>query len=396
MKIIFKENYDFYRVVVGKLAFLSMYDDFKLVENIDYSNLMLLEDWHNNKFYASIFGQPNVKDLGKFPIRIYYQRKSFKANRDKAIKKYEKMPNDVEVLALPKEFDYIYEDYFRKAILSPEELLGVIDEKYLTMIDKYYIDSENLFVKNADYLENQTDLTELRKYFYNEEKRFLLYKYISEATVKNYNKNYNHSVNDGDLSFSHPDKFNDPFDCNCLLSYGGDLMNRFRVLCMTPIYNNILMWSHYACEHKGYCYGYSFYDILNKIERLDTRGLCLIGFVNYKGTRPKQNSKLAKFSYSDLKFYINATFTKFIDWQYEKEFRFVLIVDKDNIDNAYRDVKDEDIPKDSQVASYITINCDILERYNGVKGDGHDIMTKNGPKKVTKLIKDKQKYLIYK
>lgn len=396
MKIIFKESYDLYRIVVGKLAFLSIYGDYRFVDNIHYSNVMLLEDCHNNKkFYASIFRQPNAKDLGKFPIRIYYQRQSFKANRDKSIKKYEKMPNDVEVLELSKEFDYIYEDYFRKAMVNPEVLLSIIDEKYLTMIDKYYIDSENLFVKNADYLENQADLTELRKYFDNEEKRFLLYKYISEATVKNYNKNYNHSVNDGDLSFSHPDKFNDPFDCNCLLSNGGDVMGRFRVLCMTPIYNNILMWSHYASEHKGYCYGYSFYDILNKIERLDTRGLCLIGLVNYKRTRPLQKSKLAKFSYSDLKFYINATFTKFIDWQYEKEFRFVLIVDDDN-NKTYGEMNDEYMPKLSNVNNYITINCNVLERYNGVKGDGHDIITKTGPKKVTKLQKDDQKYLIYK
>ena len=276
--------------------------------------------------------------------------------------------------------------------MNPEELLNVIDKNYLPMINKYFFKSKLLYVNNSDYLKNHPDLRELKRYFDKEENRLLLYKYISEDTVK-HNK---HDVNDGFLSFSHPENFNDPFDCNCNLSDKVSVMDSFRVLCMTTIYNNILMWSHYANYHTRFRFGYSFYDIVDQILKMNDKGVCVMGQVSYKDKRPKQVSTRYSFSYSDLKFYINATFTKFIDWQYEKEFRFVLIVDKDNIDNSYRDIKDEDIPKESHVDNFIRINCDVVERYNGVNGNGHNIITKNGPKKVTKLNKHKQKYIIHK
>lgn len=98
MKIIFRKDFDLYRMVVGKLAFLAIHDDYKLVRNIDYSNAMLLEDRRKNYFYACIFRQPNVRDLEEFPIRIYYQRQSFKANVNRIIKKYERMPNSLSLL----------------------------------------------------------------------------------------------------------------------------------------------------------------------------------------------------------------------------------------------------------------------------------------------------------
>lgn len=391
MKIIYRKDFDLYRMVVGKLAFLDIHNEYKLVKNIDFSNVMLLED-ANNKFFASIFRMPSVGNLRKFPIRIYYQSQKFKVNGHKAIKKYEKIPNDVETFELSDDFDNKYDDYFKKAMLNPEKLLKEIDRDHLGLIEKYFLNSNYSFKNSEENARKHSDLKEFREYFDKEDKRLLIYKYISKDTVSD----HRHRVNDGDLSFSHPDNFNDPFDCNCLLSNDVSVMDRFRVLCMTPIYNNILMWSHYANEHTGYCFGYSFDDVISKIEHLNNNGLCLIGFVNYERRRPRQKSSLPYFSYSDLKFYIDSTFTKFIDWQYEKEFRFVLIVDKENIDKAYRAVKDEDIPKESHVNNFIPINCNVVERYNGIKGDGMDIATYNGPESVTKLRKDDRNYSIYK
>lgn len=324
MKIIYRKDFDLYRMVVGKLAFLAIRDEYKLVKNIDFSNVMLLEDDNKKKFYVSIFRMPNARELRRFPIYIYYQSPKFKVNSNKAIKKYEKAPNDVETFELSYDFDVKYDVYFKKAMLNPDQLLKEIDKNHLGMIEKYFLNSNYLYKNNDDIVREHLDLKELRNYFYKEGKRFLFYKYFSKDTVTD-NK---YSVNDGALYFSHPDNFNDPFDCNCVLSNDVSVMDRFRVLCMAPIYNNILMWSHYADEHKGYCFGYSYDDVLSKIENINNKGLCLIGFVNYESKRPRQKSSLPYFSYSDLKFYIDATFTKFIDWQYEKEFRFVLIVDK--------------------------------------------------------------------
>jgi len=66
-----------------------------------------------------------------------------------------------------------------------------------------------------------------------------LYKYFSKDKVS-CNR---YQVNDGNLSFSPPRSFNDPFDSNCLLSNNDDMSDRFRILCLTHKYNNILMLS---------------------------------------------------------------------------------------------------------------------------------------------------------
>lgn len=58
-------------------------------------------------------------------------------------------------------------------------------------------------------------------------------------------------------------------------------------------------------------------------------------------------------------------------------------------------MNDEGIPKNSHINNFIKINCNIMERYNGIKGDGKDISTQNGLESVTKLQKDKQYYSIH-
>lgn len=130
----------------------------------------------------------------------------------------------------------------------------------------------------------------------------VLYKYISPSVLELILKNKK-------LKFSTPGEFNDPFDCNfsgylgtvdmdkLLLKnlprswgehrsaiakmikkdkvFGGfdemvlssieDLrnhwdsyINKYRVLCLTPEKNNILLWSHYAVNHTGTVLGIDF------------------------------------------------------------------------------------------------------------------------------------------
>lgn len=40
-----------------------------------------------------------------------------------------------------------------------------------------------------------------------------------------------------------------------------ELLNEYRVLCLTNSQKNILMWSHYANNHKGVCVGFDLSDI---------------------------------------------------------------------------------------------------------------------------------------
>lgn len=117
---------------------------------------------------------------------------------------------------------------------------------------------------------------------------------------------------------------------------------------------------------------------------MDDKGGCVMGLVSYKDTRPKQVSTRYSFSYSDLKFYINATFTKFIDWKYEKEFRFVLIF-SDDIEKEIK-VRESD--------DFRAIDATIRNRYKGLKNDEscrYEDMLKepiSDPDGESKLIKD--------
>ena len=377
MKIIFRKDFENYRIAIGKLTFLESYRDYRLVENIDYFNVMLMENRKKQKFYVSILRKPDVKKTSPYPLRIFYQNMQYGKNKSDVERKYSKEYEKVRVEKLSKEFDNKFNMNFRMGFTDPDELL---DKKYgVDLLDKYFFDADDLrkLKEEPDLFKDNKDFKKLAdtilKY---EEGSPLLYKYFEKNTVV---RNM-HGVNGGNLAFSHPKYFNDPFDCNCYLSNANTLMDRFRVLCMTSIYNNILMWSHYAENHKGYCYGYSFYAIVEQILEMKYKGLCVMGLVSYKDKRPKQTSTSNSFSYSELKFYINATFTKFRDWQYEKEFRFVLIFG-DDVEEDSRDVDD-----------FKVIGATIRDRYKGLKGDGscryEEVLKKpiSGPVGEAKLI----------
>jgi hypothetical protein len=79
--------------------------------------------------------------------------------------------------------------------------------------------------------------------------------------------------------------FNDPFDCNIELinfekigksknegKVEDAIRNKFNsigVCCYTRNVNSILMWSHYASNHKGFCVEYNYNSRINGINPLD-------------------------------------------------------------------------------------------------------------------------------
>lgn len=297
---------------------------------------------------------PDVKKIDSYPIYIYYDSLHYGKNKTKIERKYSERFEKVRVEKFSENFDDNYNINFKMGFKDPDTLLN---KTYgVDLLNKYFFDADDLkkLKEEPGRFKDDKGLKKLAntiiKY---EEGSPLLYKYFEKSTVL---RNM-HGVNDGKLASSHPKYFNDPFDCNCYLSNGDTLIDRLRVLCMTPIYDNILMWSHYAENHKGYCYGYSFYDIVDQILGMNDKGICVMGLVSYKSQRPRQMSTHYSFSYSDLKFYINATFTKFKDWKYEKEFRFVLIFG-DYIEEDSRDIDD-----------FKVISAKIRDRYKGLKND---------------------------
>lgn len=76
--------------------------------------------------------------------------------------------------------------------------------------------------------------------------------------------------------------------------------------------SNILMWSHYADSHKGYCVGL-YFNILLKI-------VGSIGPVTYTNKFPK----LELLPKSPVKDFMKLLTTKSKDWEYEKEIRILI------------------------------------------------------------------------
>lgn len=151
----------------------------------------------------------------------------------------------------------------------------------------------------------------------------ILYKYMSFAR-KDFWNNYQ-------LRFTQPSAFNDPFDSfisnsflpNYLMPENagfGDMaalfygiendMNKsnddFAVFCMSDVWNSVLMWAHYADNHKGFVVGFDVTHPFFELEKaFGTRK------VTYRKNRPQ-------FSAADI---LNEMYYKADIWSYEHEWR---------------------------------------------------------------------------
>lgn len=219
----------------------------------------------------------------------------------------------------------------------------------------------------------------------------MLYKYVK------INEHTTQLLTKGEIYFSHPSEFNDPFDCDIplttkcteknLLKFmrnknitrkflldlrkqyrdyldmnGNDLSklwkviqeskpetdlvldslkNLNRVFCLSASFKKILMWSHYAENHKGICIGFNFpnidkdgnpyfFDEIIKTDEENKNNLIyenknkkmdkiFSGKVNYD--KPFINKKLI-YELDDSNNEI-ANYNKFKDWDYEEEYRFI-------------------------------------------------------------------------
>ena len=96
---------------------------------------------------------------------------------------------------------------------------------------------------------------------------------------------------------------------------------QFGVLSLSGIWNSILMWSHYADYHKGFCVGFNE-EALRKSGHFG-RG----GKVQYKSKFPQFYPGFSYLNNQDetLKRYFVVTHTKALKWSYEKEYRLLKI-----------------------------------------------------------------------
>lgn len=150
----------------------------------------------------------------------------------------------------------------------------------------------------------------------------MVYKYY-----RGINRDYE-TISTPKLWLSNAFYLNDPFDCSFSLKVELDksskatisesvqaqmrqdvksinLQNRVLLASFSERNDSILMWSHYANEHRGICVGYSLKDILSH---------CTIFPVIYDDKLPQFDENAA----------VSPTvLTKYIDWSYEKEWRII-------------------------------------------------------------------------
>lgn len=187
-------------------------------------------------------------------------------------------------------------------------------------------------------------------------RRIRLTKGIPKTVFKYFGTQNYHlsSLREGYLFHSNFNDFNDPFDCNIKLidfeklgkskkdkSLEKTIRERFPnigICCFSRIHDSILMWSHYANNHKGFCI--EFYS--NKrpigINPLD---------VNYTESFVKAN-----FYNEQQKALFHMVFTKAKQWEYEQELRSIVTHFKDNNSRKVPFLK-EDVK-----AVFLGVNCD--------------------------------------
>lgn len=92
---------------------------------------------------------------------------------------------------------------------------------------------------------------------------------------------------------------------------------RFGIISFSSRWDSILLWSHYADKHKGYCIGFD----KNKFIELN---LChAIGPVQYNKSLPRIDPLIS----SDMKSLFMKSHSKAEEWSYEKEFRILKLWD---------------------------------------------------------------------
>lgn len=174
-----------------------------------------------------------------------------------------------------------------------------------------------------------------------------------------------------EITLVHPREFNDPFD-SLVFHWIEGLDRRCKEKKHVPTYKksfdyyrvrsfvkdgktnkayqNILMWSHYANEHKGYCIKYRFEQDFTKEES------CTMYFrpINYVKKDKKINVDIPSIN-SDLSYC-----TKYSSWRYENEVRLI----------AY-------MPDEESHFSNIPMGtrCSIEAVYFGKRCDLHSINT---------------------
>lgn len=157
------------------------------------------------------------------------------------------------------------------------------------------------------------------------------------------------------IYFSKPNVFNDPFDCNFAYNIDFDTQrlgidknlyenylyeasqsakktvdDRTLITCFSESSNNILMWSHYANKHTGFCVEYDI-SLLDNFYKLN------LFPVLYSNNRPEQ-TEIIKKGINNVAALYTGLLTKSNEWDYENEWRIILLDDGINKDKICQNI----------------------------------------------------------
>ncbi|MBL0476330.1 DUF2971 domain-containing protein [Aeromonas veronii] len=158
----------------------------------------------------------------------------------------------------------------------------------------------------------------------------ILYKYTSKL---------NNFITSPTIKLSVPSFLNDPFesyvpkelskripseeqwlaeiDCN-------EIIDKLGIVSFSETSRNLLMWAHYADEHRGMCIGFDP-EVLNSLDKYEEERSCLAYYpvkLNYDNQRVDINELPAELSLDMVAKKILTT--KSDDWIYEKEHRCIV------------------------------------------------------------------------
>lgn len=140
-------------------------------------------------------------------------------------------------------------------------------------------------------------------------------RYVKLAQKKGINKSLGHLIMDAKVACGDPTR--DPRHESVSIAMQNELSRRISlagIYCATEKNDNLLMWSHYADNHKGVCLEF---DGESSVFREAMK-------VIYEKERPVINTLRS----SDLHITMSkALITKSIDWEYEGEWRIIRQVD---------------------------------------------------------------------
>jgi hypothetical protein len=159
------------------------------------------------------------------------------------------------------------------------------------------------------------------------------------------------SLRDGYLYYSVYSNFNDPFDCNLNLinfkrkkAHYSDTQSKFLldldnsgICCFTSVNDSILMWSHYAGDHKGFCLELKYDERKGGISPWD---------VVYK-----KKFKTADYHKQKTDSFVHLIYSKADCWKYENELRTFISNIKDD------EGRKRPFDKDDLLSVYLGARC---------------------------------------